>query len=203
MNKIWIGSHKKDTSIIALQDGILYYGKANEEEQKNILFDLQLKKAPKKLFSLPLTYIRAVHFPEKNNFLDVVYRENSSDQLMIHDQTRKEEIFEHLKTIRPDIVYSVHKLNKWQAAKKPLIALGLMTALFLWALYLAIQISYGANYEIVGSPGSITGIVLGIATYGVTKVSLVFVPLIAIALAASIRKMKQEGEIHTLTFSKK
>lgn len=200
MEKIWTSSEKKDTSVIAIMNNIIYYGNAKKEEVENIISDFKLKTSPGKLFSLPLTYIKEIRLLEHSNYLEILYRENSNDHLIINDRSRRVEIFEYLKNIKPNISYTVSELTKWQAAKKPLIALGLMIILFLWTLYLAIEISSGSRYEIIGSPGSITGIVLGLASIGVTKVILIFGSFILIAIISSLKKMKNAGEIHRLLF---
>ncbi len=76
---------------------------------------------------------------------------NSNEHIVISDKAKKEEAFEYLKNSQTNISYVETILTMWQAAKKPLIALAVLIALFLWTLYLAVEINAGANYEIRGN----------------------------------------------------
>ena len=200
MDKFWTSFEKNDTSIIILENNVIYFGKAKAEEIDSIIFDFKLNKSHPKLFSLPISYINEIHLSDKTNYLEVIFKGNSTEQLLFNDKSRKEEVFAYFKNIQLKISYTESILTKLETAKKPLIALALLIGLFLWSLYLAIEINAGANYEIIGNKGSITAIVLGIAYIGVPNVIMIFGTLILIAVISCFRKMKNQGMIRKLIF---
>ena len=73
-----------------------------------------------------------------------------------------------------------------------------MTALFLWSLYLAIQIENGAEYEIIGGGRSITSIVLAIANLGVFKNIIGYIILLGIIAISLYGKLKSRSETEFL-----
>jgi hypothetical protein len=69
--------------------------------------------------------------------------------------------------------------------------MGVVSALFLWCLYVAIGMETGNEYDVTGQHyHSIAGIVLAIASIGIKKVILLFGSLLLIAGFSLIKKYR-------------
>ena len=110
------------------------------------------------------------------------------------------EIFKYLKENIPNTIYNHEQYSAFNAGKKPLIAVAVVFILFIWTMYLVIQIQMGYEYELVGSGISISGIVLGLASLGMVNVILIFSTLLGLGLYSMIRKMKNRLTVHEICF---
>lgn len=200
--KIWKTDIKGDDKIIAFFKQTIYKANPKPAELENYIADLKNNIIPSaKAMEIPLHYLKEISMEEGANCLDVKFGNNSNEEFVVGDVGMKEEIFNYLKANLP-VEVSTEKHSKLRAGKKPLIAMVVVAIIFLWILYLAIEIENGTEYELVGSGASVTGIALSIAYLGVTKVILIFAPLMAIALAAFIKKARNPKTIHRLVIER-
>jgi hypothetical protein len=78
--------------------------------------------------------------------------------LVIKDENTKVEVFEFLKLDNPNFKYSSEIPSILKYGKAQFFALLFTTVIFIWTLYLAIQIQSGTEYEIVGGTPKLTWI---------------------------------------------
>lgn len=198
--QVWTSTEKADDKIIAFANQTIYKGNPKSEETDSVVFELKTtQNIPAELKGFPLSYIRAINLPEGKKHIELLFGKDSTEELNISNEERKQEIFNWLKANIPGAAYSIYKPTALQAGKKPLIAFVVVAILFLWTLNIALGIESGNDYEVSGQRYySIAGIVLAIASIGVKKVILVFGSLMAIALVSFIKKARNRAAIHSL-----
>ncbi len=189
--KIWINSEKNDDKIIALLNDSIYKANPAESEIESYVFDLKLQKVPSKnSFKIPLHYISMINQQDGKKYIEVIFK-GDYEHLKVNDDKIRGEIFEFFKQNIPGVTHTVVRISKFQTAKKPLIAVGVVSALFLWCLYIAIGMESGNEYDVTGQHyHSIAGIVLLIASIGVNKVILLFGSLLLIAGYSFVKKYR-------------
>ena len=200
--KIWRGNEKTDDRIIAYSNNTIYKGNPPLEEINHIISEMKNDRIPTLNFiAIPLHYIKKIRYQEGKNQIEILFGKESSEELKIKDLLLREEVFNYLKLHIPGCTYSHDKYSSLRAGKKPLIAMTVVSILFLWSLYYAIEFDRGNEFEISnGHYNSLTGIILAIASYGVKTVIIVFGSLLAIAIFSLIRKIKNPPVINTLKF---
>jgi hypothetical protein len=203
--KIWRATGKSDDKIIAFIDSTIYKGNPKEEELEYCLSDLRMGIVPTKaFFGIPLSYVKEIRMQESKNYLQVFFGQDSEEHLRIHDVTLKKELFDYFNENIPGATFSKEHYSKLKAGKQPLIAMGVVTALFLWTLYYAIGFDNGLQYETTnGRYDSVTGIVLAIASFGVIKTILFYGFWFVIALWSFIIKARNPPVIHRLWFKRR
>jgi hypothetical protein len=189
--KIWTSSEKNDDKIIALLNDSVYKANPSESEIESYVFDLKLQKIPSKnSFKIPLHYISMITQQDGKKYIEVTFK-GDYEHLKVNDDKTRNEVFEFLKQNIPGVTHTVVRISKFQTAKKPLIAMGVVSALFLWCLYVAIGMEAGNEYDVTGQHyHSIAGIVLAIASIGIKKVILLFGSLLLIAGFSFIKKYR-------------
>ena len=199
MQKFWKISDSKSNKLIFINDKTIYKGNPNKEELNRLNTESTNLTFLENLFSIPYSYIKRIENQSGKNEIKIFYGKDSEDELIIKDKNTKSEIFEFIKQDNPNFKYSSELPSVLKYAKAQLFALLFTTGIFLWSLYLAIQIESGIEYELVGggNPG-ITGIVLAIANLGVLKNVIGFIILLAIILFALTKRLKSRSETEFL-----
>jgi hypothetical protein len=199
MNKFWKIKDSKSNKLIYIKDKTIYKGNPKQEELNRLNSETTNLAFLENLFSIPYSYIKRVENQIEKNEIKIFYGKDSEDELIIKDKNMKKEIFEFIKQDNPTLKYSSELPSVLKYAKAQFFALLFTTGIFLWSLYLAIQIESGVEYELVGGgrPG-ITGIVLAIANLGVLKIVIGFIILLAIILFALTKRLKSRSETEFL-----
>ncbi len=199
--KVWTSNEKADDKIIAFVDQTIYKGNPKAEDIEPVAFELKMKNTvPTSLTGFPISYIKKIILREGTNHIELLFGKDSTEELKIHDEQRRREVFEYFKANIPGSVYSLHKPTAIAAGKKPLIAFFVVAAIFSWTLYIALGIESGNEYDVTGQHyNSLAGIVLAMASIGVKKVILIFGSLIAIALISFIRKARNPAAIERIS----
>jgi hypothetical protein len=189
--KIWTGTTQNDDRIIAYSDGMIYKLNPPLAETNTYVEDLRMKHIPvKHIFGIPLHYLSEINLQEGKNYIEVLFK-GDTEHLKVSDGITRNEIFEFFKTNIPDAHYSVVKQTKIQAIKKPVIALIVMSLIFLWSLYIAIGKAGGNDYDVTGQHyNSIAGIVLVLAALGIKKLSLIFGTVFLLVGYSIVKKYK-------------
>ncbi|MEO5943581.1 MAG: hypothetical protein ABIP30_07675 [Ferruginibacter sp.] len=198
-NKIWKSDEKGDDRIIAYGNETIYKGNPKFSEIDNCIFQLQnTKDSPPSLFAIPLRYIAGIKMQESKKYIEVLFK-GDTEHLRINNDRSRKAVFDYFKETIPGATYSLIKYSKLKAGKKPLIAMAVITVIFLYTLYYAIGYDEGNQYDITnGHYNSITGIALSIASYGVEKTVIIFVLLLAIAIFSFVRKVSDPPVIEQL-----
>ncbi len=200
MHKIWkLKDSKSNNQIVVIKDNIIYKGNLKENELNRVNSETQDFAFLKDLFSIPYAYIKQIENQNEKNYIKIFFGRDSEEIIYIDSENIKNEVFDFIKIDNPNFKYSSETPNSISYAKAQLFALLSISAIFIWSLYLAIQIESGVRYELVGggNPG-ITGIVLAIANFGTIKIITGYIILLSITIFALIRRLKSRSEIKLL-----
>jgi len=196
--KLWTQNKPKSDKIILISENCIYKGNPKNNKFQNYLSEIKKEKIPNELFGIPYSYIKRIENPIDKNKIIIYYGSDSEEELNIYDKNVKIEIFEFLKQDIKNFEYKSETPSFIKNAKTQLFAILIITVLFSWATYLAIQIDNGAVYEMVGSGVGISGIVLSIAQLGTIGVLILFFLLLSIATLSLIRKNRKRTETEFL-----
>ena len=193
----WILKDSRNKLVICTNDS-LYFGSPKDLYSPKTSLQLNRGEIPKGLFSLPFNYIKEVKNQEGKSKLIIEYNKDSEEELSSKDLSIKDDIFNHLQQRLESFDYISKNPTIWAYSKTQIFAIILPLALFLWTLYLAIEIEKGAEYEIVGGRAGIAGIVLGLAQFGILKVIIGYLPILLLGIFSFIKKIKNRSEIRSL-----
>ncbi|MCB0641998.1 MAG: hypothetical protein KDC44_10180, partial [Phaeodactylibacter sp.] len=180
--KYWIGT-ADETRIIAINSEKIACGSPRTDKFQAFSFDLVNGKMPEGLFSIPFSYIRKIEMKDIDNKINIFFGEDAYELLTIKNESRRQEVFEVLKDLSPKLEYSTRKVGRLGAAKKPLIALAVLTPLFGLIYMMAIALE---NNELSGSQ---VALLLAVASLGSQNVIKLFIGILVIILIAIIRQM--------------
>jgi len=191
--KIWSSFEKGDDKIVAYLNGTIYRGNPTIDEIDAIIFNFKMQEIPIKNFTaIPSHYLKQINLDEETSYIEVLFGSESTEHLRIKDTVKKKEIFDYLKSNIPGARFYTDKYSKIRAGKKPLIAICIITLIFLWTFYIADGIENGIEYGVTGDhKNSLAGIVLGLASLGTKYIALLFGTFFVIALLAFIQKIKK------------
>ncbi|RFS19477.1 hypothetical protein DVR12_22855 [Chitinophaga silvatica] len=195
--KVWTNSMKGEDKIIAHVDDMIYKCNPKASEIDSVVWSLNQNIPPtQNMFAIPVSYIQEIRWQEGNKYLQVFFR-GSEEHLIVLDDSRRKEMYDYFRNTIPDFFNTTDYYTKIEAAKKPLIALGVLAALFLPTLYMAAKMEATGGMEAFSTRGIFT-VILALAALGTIKVVLIFGSLLAITGVSIVRKMKQPPVIHRL-----
>lgn len=197
----WTSNFKSDTSFIGIRDNILYIANPKPGALDALIAEFKYHNTPPSgALGIPFHYIHSIRFYEGKNRLELKFREDSTEEIIISDPAKKEEVFAYLKNAIPGLKYYVDSYSRLRAGKKPLIAMVVIAGLFLWSYFLATGVEHEATFDVKGQRyHSIAGIVLVLANLGTKNLILLFGALLAIASVAFFRKAKHPPVVRVLT----
>ncbi|WP_299213939.1 hypothetical protein [uncultured Aquimarina sp.] len=177
-----------------IKDKIIYKGNQKESDLNKINSETTDVAILKDMFSIPYAYIKKIENQSGKNYIKIFFAKDSEEELYIDDETIKNEVFEFIKTDHKDFTYSSELPSFVKYTKAQLFALVSITGIFIWSLYLAIQIESGIEYELVGGrkPG-IAGVILVIANLGTFKIITGYLILLAITIFTLIKKVRSRS----------
>jgi len=199
MEKFWKISDSKSNKLIFIREKTIYKGNPKQEDLDKLNYESTDLTFLENLFSIPYSYIKRIENQVDKNQIKIFFGKNSEEQLIIKDQNVKNEVFDFIKQDNPSFEYISELPSVFFYAKPQFFALLFTIIIFLWSLYLAIQIEKGVEYEIVGMgrPG-ITEMVLVIANLGVLQLIVGFIILLAIILFTLKKRLKSRSEMEIL-----
>jgi len=149
-------------------------------------------KIPSELFSIPLAYIKTIEMKDIEKKISIYFGNDSCEVITINKEDKRLEIFESLKTLSPKFMYSHKKVGKFGAAKKPLLALLILSIIFGISYYMAVLIE---NDELYGDQ---IIILLAIASLGTKNIIKIFGLIVTILSIAIYRKMSNTYVLHSI-----
>ena len=199
MNKIWKLKESKSNKLILIHNKVIYKGNPKENDLNRLNIESNDNTFIKDLFSIPYSYVKRIENQSGKPSIKIFFGKDSEEELYIDSEIIKKEIFDFLKSDNQNLVYSTEIPTALNYAKAQLFALLSITGIFIWSLYLAIQIESGIEYELVGggNPG-ITGIVLVIANLGSFKIIIGYLILLVITIFALIKRLQSRSETESL-----
>jgi hypothetical protein len=200
MNQIWKPSEPKSDKLVLIQNNCIYKGNPTREELNNIKIDSPNVEKLNNVFSIPYGYIKKIENQKKSNQIKIYLGSKSEDEIKLENETQKNEVFNFLKLELPNFKYKSEIPSIFKYAKPQIFAIIISTAIFIWAMYLAIEMSKGYQYEIIGGGGGggITGIILMLAGLGIVNLVIGYSVIVGIAIFSLIKRLKTRTEIEIL-----
>ncbi|MCK0110186.1 hypothetical protein MWU58_12835 [Flavobacteriaceae bacterium S0825] len=198
MQKFWKIRDSKSNKLIYIKDKTIYKGNPKHDELNKLNSETSNLSFLENLFSIPYSYIKRIENQSGKNEIKIFFGNDSEDELIVKDKNVKQEIFDFLKTDLTNFKYSSKLPSILSYGKAQFFALLFMSGIFLWSLYLAIQIENGAEYEIIGSGRSITGIVLFLANFGIVKNIIGYIIILLIIIISLAKRLKSRSEMEIL-----
>ncbi|MFT6748061.1 MAG: hypothetical protein ACJAZ2_002419 [Glaciecola sp.] len=199
MEQIWELKSAKSNSLIVIKDDCIYTGHSKQYNFDRIQPKVTDYSFLSDLSGMPYRYIKKIENQKGNNSVKIFSGDDSEDELIIKDENIKNEIFEFIKNDLENFTYKEYLPSFFKYFKAQIFSFLIITGLFLWSVYLAIEIENGAEYRIVGGgrPG-ITHIVLLIANLGVFKVASSYLTLLLIIILSFVRRSKSRSVVQLL-----
>lgn len=198
MQKFWKIRDSKSNKLIYIKDKTIYKGNPKHDELNKLNSETSNLSFLENLFSIPYSYIKRIENQSGKNEIKIFFGNDSEDELIVKDKNVKQEIFDFLKTDLTNFKYSSKLPSILSYGKAQFFALLFMSGIFLWSLYLAIQIENGGEYEIIGSGRSITGIVLFLANFGIVKNIIGYIIILLIIIISLAKRLKSRSEMEIL-----
>ena len=199
MDKIWKLKDSKSNKLILIREKIIFKGNPKIDDLNRVNSETKDFSFLKDLFSIPYSYIKQIENQKGKNYIKILFGKHSEEELHIENENIKNEVFEFIKSENQNLKYSTEIPSIVNYAKAQLFALIILTGIFIWSLYLAIEIESGVEYELVGhgNPG-ITGVVLLIANLGSLKIIIGYVILLVLTIFAIKNKLNSRSETEFL-----
>ncbi|MBU3012315.1 hypothetical protein KO506_12940 [Polaribacter vadi] len=200
MKKFWKINDSKSNKLIVIKDNGIYKGNPKQEELNKLNSESTNLTFLENIFSIPYSYIKKIENQKGKNEIKIFFGNDSEEELIVKEEKIKTEIFEFLKQDIPNLKYSSELPSVFKYAKAQFFALLFITGIFLWSLYLALQIENGIEYELIenGRGPGISGLILGIANFGVLKNVIGYIILLAIILFSLSKRLKTRSETESL-----
>lgn len=198
MPKFWKIPDSKSNNLILIKDKTVYKGNIKPNDLSRLNTQASHPSPLDNLFSIPYSYIRRIENQAGKNEIKIYFGNDSIEELIVKDKAIKQEIFDYLKSDLSDFKYATRMPSILNYGRPQFFALLLMTAIFIWSLYLAIQIENGVEYELIGSGRSISAIVLMLANLGTAKNVMGFLIVLSIIFFSLKRRLKSRSEIEIL-----
>jgi hypothetical protein len=196
--KFWKISDSKRNKLILIKDNTIYKGNPKSEDLSKLNEATTNLDFVEKLFSIPYSYIKEIQNQQGKNEIKIYFGNDSEEELIIKDKNTKAEVFAYLREELPKFSYCSELPSVFKYAKALWFALLFTTGIFIWSMYLALEIENGAQYEIIGSGRGIAGIVLFIANFGSVKIISGYLVLLAIIALRIFTRLKSRSETEFL-----
>ena len=193
IDKYWFNNKESD-QIVLIGNNSIYKGNPKPEKIHEFKRTIEKGVIPENLFGIPFSYINRIELRQGETYIEVFFSEESTERIELKNQKTREEVFNYFKANIPEAKYKLEEYSSLQSAKKPLIAILVIIAIYSWSLTTAILLGKGELY------GQQLVIILALAGLGVFRLTLLFGGLFLIALFSAIRKMRNPPIIHTLKF---
>ncbi|MBW8683186.1 hypothetical protein [Chitinophaga rhizophila] len=195
MTQIWANHHQGD-KVIAFANATIYKANPKEAEEAFLIARMQANDfSDPCLFSLPLDYVKQIHLQEGKEYIQVFFGIDAEEHFVIPDKARREEIFHHFKTHIPGASYEEIRITPIKAARKPMIGLAIIFAIFIYSLSSMAVMDKGGEVVAIGRIGAL---ILGLTSLGLVNVLLIYGALIGAVAFTMLRKMKNPPVIHVI-----
>lgn len=199
MNKIWKPSEPKSDKLIIIQENCIYKGNPKPEELIKVNEQTTEVGSLSGMFSIPYSYIKKVINQQGKDQIKIYFGSDSEEEIHLKSERQKNEIFDFLKSDIPNLRFRTETPNAFKYAKPQFFAIIILTGIFIWAMYFAVQLANGYEYELVGGKGGIIGVILLLAHLGMTKLIVIYSVLIGIAGFSLLQRLKSRSQMQILS----
>lgn len=197
MDKIWKPTGKKSDKLIIIHNNRVCKGSPSADIMNRLRVESEeaRNEVLESLHGIPYDYIQAVINQKGVNHIKLVLGKDLEEELFIEDEIVKDEIFEYLKNEFTTFHYTSEIPNALVYVRPKIIGIIVLTAIFLWAAYFAIQMEQGYEYE---AARGITGIAIGLGTFGIVKLLIGYIVILGLTIFSLVKKLETRSEIQTL-----
>ena len=197
MDKIWKPKGKKSDKLIIIHDNRICKGSPSVEimNRLSVESDQSKQEVLQSLHGIPYNYIQGIINQRGVNHIKLILGEDLEEELFVEDEIVKNEIFEYLKSEFNSFEYTSEIPSAFTYVRPKIIGIIVLTAIFLWTSYFAVQMEQGYEY---GAARGITGIAIGLATFGIVKLLIGYITIMGITIFLMVKKLKTRSEIQTL-----
>lgn len=200
MNKIWKFSESKSDKIILVNDKTIYKGNLSSEKIAKLGLSAEIPKSIKhELFGIPYNYIKKVINQKDVKYIKIFFGNDSEEELNVVNENDKNEIFDFIKSDITELKYKSELPSFFSYCKTQLFALLILTGIFIWSMYYAVEISNGTEFVVSseGRPGLGT-MVFGLANIGIPKLVMGYAIFISVTFYSLFKKIKSRSLIQVL-----
>lgn len=198
MTKIWKFESSKKNNIIVIDNQKIYKGVIDKDDFNYLNREKIDTNILKRLFPIPYSYIKQIESQKGNKFIKIYFGDNSEEELFFDNEKAKDEVFDYLKSDFNIAFYSKETPTIFRYAKPQIFALIIVSILYFWSVYLAIEIENGAVYQIIGNSGAFLAFILILANLGSLQLSILYLILLGIMFFTLNKKLKSRTEIEYL-----
>ncbi len=198
MIQIWKFKNSKSNKLVLIKDRKIYFGNPKEIDFTRLDYNTKDIEFLKKIFCIPFSYISKIENQVGQKNIKIFYSSKSEENIIIENETIKNEIFDLLKKELSNFKYTseIPKLKKY--AKPQILSLLIISGIAIWSLYLAGEVEKGVIYENKSTNPGLSGVVLLIASLGSVKILTGYFIILGITISAIIKKYKTISKIETL-----
>ncbi len=203
MNTFWKLTEQKLDKLILIQNQTIYKGNPDPIKMNKLMFNATISnnvEIEKELFSIPYPYIKKIVNQKGVSHIKVFFGKDSEEELNVENEKTKNEIFEFLKKDLKALKYKSELPSIVSYGKHQFFAILILTGVFVWSMYYAIEIDKGTIFELRGSGGKIGlgGLVFILGNLGKTKLMIGYLLSIGLTLLSLFRKLKSRTQIEIL-----
>ncbi len=198
MDKIWKPVETKSDKVILIHEKSIYKGNPSNEIISKLNAENPDSEIIKNLFVVPYSYIKKIINQEGKSYIKIYFGKDSEEELNVGSEKLKNEIFDYIKNDITELKYKSEVPSIFKYAKAQIFGILITTGIFIWAMYFAVQMSNGYEYEIVGGRLGLTGIVLAIANFGISKLIIGYSAILGIGVFSLMWKLKTRTEMQIL-----
>ncbi|RZS93935.1 hypothetical protein [Aquimarina brevivitae] len=200
MKKVWKLPESKSNQLILIKNQTIYKGNLDPDKINKLPLNPEISlpnEIEKELFSIPYPYIKKISNQKGVKHIKIYFGKDSEEELHIANEKTKKEIFECLKMDIPGLTYKSELPGFFNYCKAQIFAILMLTGIFIWSLYYAIEIEKGTIFELRGGGGGrigIGGLVFILGNLGVTKLIIGYSTIMGLTLFSLFRKLKSRSE---------
>lgn len=205
MITVWTNDAKGNDRLIGVGNNRIYKANPKTTEETESLAKAMRSGSfdSTKVWDIDTSHCNEIRLEDGKPFIEIFWGKEGEEQLRVTDEYLRYKIFEHIKAAMVNATVTTEKWNAFRAGKKPLIAFAILSGLFAWTLFYAIEGEAGNVYYIEnGRYNSLTGVVLGLASLGLTKVITIFSFLLGLAVFGFTRKVRRLPVMHRILIKK-
>ena len=199
MKKLWQIPESKSNKLILIKDQTIYKGNPDQGKINKLTSNIETiskSEIEKDLFGIPYPYIKKIINQKGVNDIKILFGKDSEEELRVDEEVTKNEIFETLKNDIDDLKFKSEVPGFFSYCKAPLSAILILTGLFIWSMYYAIELEQGTVFELRGGGGrlGLGGIVFVLGNLGKTKLIAGYAVIMTLCIISLFRKLKSRTE---------
>ncbi|WP_271768116.1 hypothetical protein [Aquimarina algiphila] len=198
MNKLWKLSEAKSDKLILIKNQTIYKGNLDPEKINKFNYNIETStnnEIEKELFSIPYKYIKKIINQKGIKHIKIFFGKDSEEELNVEDEKIKNEIFDFLKDDIKGLKYKSELPTFLSYCKAQIFAILILTGVFIWSMYYAIEIDNGTVFELRGGGRiGLAGLVFILANLGKVKLIIGYSLFLGITLLSLFRKLKSRAE---------